>query len=117
MRTPKEAGELSCLPDFLAVLIVGTLARSVEADRGDGRYRTPYYPRYSRDYYDGYGGGFCPHGGGGGYRGYAWCDGYGGGGGDCWRCGGGGLWGPCLGGPCCGLLFFVLVFLPHTRPR
>src|SRR5258708_28256735 len=81
MRTPKEAGELSCLPDFLAVLIVGTLARSVEADRGDGRYRTPYYPRYSRDYYDGYGGGYGAYGGGGGYPGYAGCGGYGGRGG------------------------------------
>src|SRR5260370_361278 len=51
---------------LLAVLIVGTLAGSVEADRGVGRYRTPDYPRYSRDYYDGYGGGSCGHGGGGG---------------------------------------------------
>src|SRR5260370_17915643 len=51
---------------LLAVLIVGTLAGSVEADRGDGRYRTPDYPRYSRDYYDGYGSGYGAYGGGGG---------------------------------------------------
>jgi len=61
---------------LLAVLIVGTLAGSVEADRGDGRYRTPDYPRYSRDYYDGYGSGYGAYGGCGGYRGYACCGGY-----------------------------------------
>src|SRR5258708_37066011 len=53
---------------LLAVLIVGTLAGSVEADRGDGRYRTPDYPRYSRDYYDDYGSGYGAYGGGGGGR-------------------------------------------------
>jgi hypothetical protein len=34
------------LSGLLAVLIVGTLAGSVETDRDDGRYRTLYYPRY-----------------------------------------------------------------------
>src|SRR5258708_10021343 len=53
---------------LLAVLIVGTLAGSVEADRGDWRYRTPDYPRYSRDYYDGYGGSDWAHRGGAGRR-------------------------------------------------
>ncbi len=61
---------------LLAVLIVGTLAGSVEADRGDWRYRTPDYPRYSRDYYDGYGSGYGAYGGCCGYRGYAGCGGY-----------------------------------------
>jgi hypothetical protein len=66
------------LSGLLAVLIVGTLAGSLEADRGDGRYRTPDNPRYSRDYYDGHGGGYGAYGGCGGYRGYAGCGGYGG---------------------------------------
>src|SRR5260221_9679907 len=57
-----EAGRGIMFTGLLAVLIVGTLAGSVEADRGDGRYRTPDYPRYSRDYYDGYGGGYGAHG-------------------------------------------------------
>src|SRR5260370_37048092 len=74
---------------LLAVLIVGTLAGSVEADRGDWRYRTPYYPRYSRDYYDGYGGGYGTYWGGGGHFGDARCDGLG---------GPGGLWGGVGGG-------------------
>ena len=64
------------LSGLLAVLIVGTLAGSVEADRGDWRYRTPDYPRYSRDYNDGYGSGYGAYGGCGGYRGYAGCGGY-----------------------------------------
>jgi len=64
------------LSGLLAVLIVGTLAGSVEADRGDWRHRTPDYPRYSRDYYDGYGSGYGAYGGCGGYRGYAGCGGY-----------------------------------------
>src|SRR5260370_27336552 len=59
-----EAGRGIMFTGLLAVLIVGTLAGSVEADRGDGRYRTPDYPRYSRDYYDGYGGGDGAHRGG-----------------------------------------------------
>jgi hypothetical protein len=75
------------LSGLLAVLIVGTLAGSVEADRGDWRYRRPDYPRHSRDYYDGYGGGYGAYGGCGGYRGcggydgcrgYRWCGNYGG---------------------------------------
>ena len=56
------------LSGLFAVLIVGTLAGSVEADRGDGCYRAQCYPRYDRGYYAG-----C-----GGYRGYAGCGGYGG---------------------------------------
>src|SRR5258708_37460891 len=63
-----EAGRGIMFTGLLAVLIVGTLAGSVEADRGDGRYRTPDYPRYSRDYYDGYGSGYGAYGGGGGRR-------------------------------------------------
>src|SRR5258708_33535749 len=35
------------LGGLLAVPIVGTLAGSLEADRGDGRYRTPHNPSYS----------------------------------------------------------------------
>src|SRR5258708_1716656 len=58
---------------LLAVLIVGTLAGSVEADRGDWRYRTPDYPRYSRDYYDGYGGGYGAFGRVGGASGVPRC--------------------------------------------
>jgi hypothetical protein len=56
-----------------AVLMVGTIAGSVEADRGDGCYRTSCYPRYDRDYH----GGDNAYGGCGGYRGYAGCGGYG----------------------------------------
>jgi len=48
---------------LLAVLIVGTLAGSVDADRGDGCHRASCYPRYDRGYYGGYGA-------------YGWCDGY-----------------------------------------
>src|SRR5258708_33834031 len=83
-RTDKDAHDAGAqggrrgvmVTGLLAVLIVGTLAGSVEADRGVGRYRTPDYPRYSRDYYDGYGGGYGAYGGCGGYRGYAGCGGY-----------------------------------------
>jgi hypothetical protein len=76
-----------------AVLMVGTLAGSIEADRGDGCYRTSCYPRYDHDYhggYDAYGGcdgyrgcgsyggyGACGYGGCrgyGGYSGYGWSD-------------------------------------------
>ena len=71
---------------LLALLIVGTLAGSVEADRGDGRYRTPDNPRYSRDYYDGHGGGYRGYAGCGGYGGYSGCGGYNG-------CGGYGAYG------------------------
>ncbi len=60
------------LSGLLAVLIVGTLAGSVEAESGGGCYRTPCYPRYDRGYYGGYG----TYGGCGGYRGYAGCGGY-----------------------------------------
>jgi hypothetical protein len=61
---------------LLAVLVVGTLAGSVDADRGDGCYRASCYPRYDRGYYDRYG----AYGGCGGYRGcggYDGCRGYG----------------------------------------
>src|SRR6266436_5199752 len=53
------------LSGLLAVLIVGTLAGSVEADRGDGCHRTPCYPTYDRGYYGGWGG-YNSYGGGGG---------------------------------------------------
>ena len=61
---------------LLAVLLVGTVAGSVGAESDGGRYGTPSYPRYSRDYNDGYGGGYGIYGGCGGYRGYAGCGGY-----------------------------------------
>jgi hypothetical protein len=73
-----------------AVLMVGTLAGSVEADRGDGCYRTSCYQRYDRDYHGGYDaysgcggnpgcGGYGACGNGGcrgynGYGGYGWSD-------------------------------------------
>src|SRR5258708_7408508 len=53
------------LSGLLAVLIVGTLAGSVEADRGDGCYRAQCYPRYDRGYYGGVGGEQTPKRGGG----------------------------------------------------
>jgi hypothetical protein len=62
-----------------AVLMVGTVAGSVEADRGDGCYRTSCYQRYDRDYR----GGDDAYSGCGGYRGYAGCGGYGCGNGGC----------------------------------
>ena len=67
------------LTGILAVLIVGTLAGSVETDRGDGCHWTQCYPRYDRGYYGGGGGcgDYSTFGGCGGYRGYAGC-GYGG---------------------------------------
>jgi hypothetical protein len=37
----------------IAVLLVGTLAGSVEADSGGDCRRTPCYPSYSRDDYGG----------------------------------------------------------------
>src|SRR5215470_11668918 len=79
MRLPQETGSGIMLSGVLAVLIVGTLAGSIEADRGDGCYRTSCYQRYDRGYYDGGGGcgGYSTYGGCGGYRGYADC-GYGG---------------------------------------
>ena len=64
------------LSGVLAVLIVGTLAGSIEPDRGDVCYRTSCYPRYDRGYYGGCGG-YSTYGGCSGYRGYAGC-GYGG---------------------------------------
>lgn len=67
MRTPKEAGRGMMLTGILTVLIVGTLANSVDAGRDHGCYRTPCYPRYDR----GYTYGEC-----GGYQGYAGCGGY-----------------------------------------
>jgi hypothetical protein len=65
------------LSGLLAVLIVGTLAGSVEADRGDGCYRSQCYPRYDRGYYGGCGD-YNSYGGCGGYRGYPGYGGYGG---------------------------------------
>jgi hypothetical protein len=77
MRTPKEAGEGIMFTGLLAVLIVGTLAGSVDTDRGDGCYRAQCYPRYDRGYYGGCGG-YDSYGGCGGYRGYPGYGGYGG---------------------------------------
>jgi len=76
----KEAWSGTMLSGFLAVLIVGTLAGSVETGRGGGCYRTPCYPRYDRDYYGGCGGcgGYGAYDGCSGYRGFAGCGGYGG---------------------------------------
>jgi len=76
----KEAWSGIMLSGFLAVLIVGTLAGSVETGRGGGCYRTPCYPRYDRDYYGGCGGcgGYGAYDGCSGYRGFAGCGGYGG---------------------------------------
>src|SRR5260370_22702237 len=65
------------LSGLLAVLIVGTLAGSVEADRGDGCYRAQCYPRYDRGYYGGCGD-YNSNGGCGVYRGYPGYGGYGG---------------------------------------
>src|SRR5262249_42968426 len=67
MRTPEEARRWIMLSGLLAVLIVGTLAGSVDAESGRS------YPRYDRGYYGGNG----AYGGCGDYRGYAGC-GYGG---------------------------------------
>jgi hypothetical protein len=77
MRTPKEAGGVIMLSGLFAVLLVGTLAGSVETDSGRDCYRTSCYPSYSRDYY---GCGRCYGYGAydGCYRGYAGCDGPGG---------------------------------------
>jgi hypothetical protein len=63
---------------LLAVLIVGTLAGSVDADRANGCYRTSCYPQHDRGYYGGCNGcgGYGAYGGCGGYRGYAGCGGY-----------------------------------------
>jgi hypothetical protein len=66
--TPKEAGEVSMLIAVVAVLLVGTVAGSIDADRGDGCYRTSCYQRDYHGSNDAYGG--C-----GGYPG---CGGYGG---------------------------------------
>lgn len=68
------------LSGILTVLIVGTLAGSVDAGPGGGCYRGPCYPRYSGDYYGGCSGcgGYGAYSGCGGYRGYAGCGGYGG---------------------------------------
>jgi len=68
---------------IFAVLMVGTLAGSIESDRRDGCYRTSCYQRYDRDYrgsndayggcggYSGCGGyGACGNGGCRGYGGY-----------------------------------------------
>jgi hypothetical protein len=65
---------------IFAVLMVGTLAGSIESDRGDGCYRTSCYQRYDRDYH----GSYDAYNGCGGYRGcggygrYSACSGYGG---------------------------------------
>ncbi len=75
------------LNGLLAVLIVGTLAGSVETESHGRCYRTPCYPRYSRDYYggcvdcDGYRiyrrcGAYRGYPGCGDYGGYSGCDGY-----------------------------------------
>ena len=63
-----------------AVLMVGTLAGSIESDRGDGCYRTSCYQRYDRDYHDGYDvyNGCGAYRGCGGYGRYSACNGYGG---------------------------------------
>jgi hypothetical protein len=62
------------LTGLFAVLLVGTLAGSVETESRGDCYRTPCYPTYSGDYYaSGYG----AYGGCGGYRGYAGCGSYG----------------------------------------
>jgi hypothetical protein len=66
-----------------AVLTVGAIAGSVEADRSDGCYRTSCSQRYDRDYHGGYnaysgcngnpgcgGYGACGNGGCRGYDGY-----------------------------------------------
>jgi hypothetical protein len=58
------------LSGLLAVLLVGTLAGSVEADRGDGCNRAQCYPRYDRGYYSGCGD-YNSYGGCRGYRGYS----------------------------------------------
>jgi hypothetical protein len=55
---------------IFAVLMVGTLAGSIESDRGDGCYRPSCNQRYDRDYH----GGYDVYNGCGGYRG---CGGYG----------------------------------------
>jgi hypothetical protein len=63
------------LSGILAVLIVGSLAGSVEAESDRGCHRTQCYQRYDRGYYDGchaYG----PYGACGGYRGYPGYGGY-----------------------------------------
>ena len=65
------------LSGLLAVLIVGSLAGSVDAESRGGCYRTPCYPTYDRGYYGGCGG-YNPYGGCGGYRGYPGYGGYGG---------------------------------------
>jgi hypothetical protein len=65
---------------IFAVLMVGTLAGSIESDRGDGCYRTSCCQRYDRDYH----GSYDAYNGCGGYRGcggygrYSACSGYGG---------------------------------------
>jgi hypothetical protein len=73
------------LSGLLAVLLVGTLAGSVEADRGDGCHRAQCFPRYDRGYnsgcgdYNSYGrcGGYRGYSGYGSYGGYDGCGGYG----------------------------------------
>ena len=62
---------------LLAVLVVGTLAGSIDADRGDGCHRTSCYPRYDRGYY-GRCGDYNADGGCAGYRGYPGYGDYGG---------------------------------------
>jgi hypothetical protein len=56
---------------IVAVLLAGTVAGSIDADRGDGCYRTSCYQRYDRDYH----GSNDAYSGCGGYPG---CGGYGG---------------------------------------
>jgi hypothetical protein len=71
MRTPGGWRGIMLVAVF-AVLMVGTLAGSVEADRGDGCYRTSCYQRYDRDYHGGDG----AYSGCNGYRGDTGCGGY-----------------------------------------
>lgn len=80
MRTSEEAGEgVIMLSGILTVLIVGTLAGSIETAPGSGCYGAPCYQRYSGYYGACSGcGGYGAYGGCGGYRGYAGCGGYGG---------------------------------------
>jgi hypothetical protein len=67
------------LSGLLAVLIVGSIAGSVEAESHRGCYRTPCYPRYEWGYDGGCGayGGCSYNRGYGGYRGYGDYGGYG----------------------------------------
>lgn len=65
------------LSALFAVLMVGTLAGSIEAGSGDGCYRTSCYPTYDRGHYGGCGG-YNSYAGCGDHRGYPGYGGYGG---------------------------------------